>query len=339
MTAVPVVVILEDINPTILANRGLSAMSKTAFLLTLLAAPLVGLLPAAPAQAQSIRTFVSTAGTDNPSCSLASPCRHFSAAVAATAVGGEVDALDPGAYGSFTIGQAITIEGQGWSYVAPPANGAAITISANPGDKINIRGVSLNGIGIANSIGIRFNTGTTLNVQNSVIRNFTDGIDFFPNASGPSQLFVSNTLISDNSAGGIAILLVTTTTMTGILDHVELENNAVHGLFANAASGTIDITVSDSVSANNGQNGIFAESISGASATVTVGNSTIANNGGNGLEASGTNALIRVTRSKIIANNTGWTAVGAGVVLSYADNNIDGNTSANTEPPNPLAYH
>jgi hypothetical protein len=26
-------------------------------------------------------------------------------------------------------------------------------------------------------------------------------------------------------------------------------------------------------------------------------------------------------------------------VLSYADNNIDGNTSANTEPPNPLAYH
>jgi hypothetical protein len=27
-------------------------------------------------------------------------------------VGGEVDALDPGAYGSFTISHAITIEGQ-----------------------------------------------------------------------------------------------------------------------------------------------------------------------------------------------------------------------------------
>jgi hypothetical protein len=127
--------------------------------------------------------------------------------------------------------------------------------------------------------------------------------------------------------------------MTGVLDHVELENNAVHGLFAFSPGGTINVTVSDSVSANNGQNGIFAESTVATSASVTVGNSTIANNGGNGLEASGTNALIRVTRSKIIGNNTGWATVGAGVVLSYADNNIDGNTSANTEPPNPLAYH
>ena len=27
------------------------------------------------------------------------------------------------------------------------------------------------------------------------------------------------------------------------------------------------------------------------------------------------------------------------VVLSYGDNNIDGNASANTEPPSPLVYH
>jgi hypothetical protein len=97
-------------------------------------------LPVVSAQAQSIRTFVSTAGSDNPSCSITSPCRHFSAAVAATAAGGEVDALDPGAYGSFSISHAITIEGQGWSYVAPPSGGAAITITAGASDKINIHG-------------------------------------------------------------------------------------------------------------------------------------------------------------------------------------------------------
>ncbi len=28
-----------------------------------------------------------------------------------------------------------------------------------------------------------------------------------------------------------------------------------------------------------------------------------------------------------------------GVVLSYGDNNIDGNTNVNTEPPSPLTYH
>src|SRR5258707_3209920 len=82
-------------------------------------------LSAVQAQAQSIRTFVSTAGADNPSCSLASPCRHFSAAVAATAARGEVDALDPGAYGSFTTNQAMTIAGPGMSHVGPTANGTA----------------------------------------------------------------------------------------------------------------------------------------------------------------------------------------------------------------------
>src|SRR5271157_4075631 len=97
-------------------------------------------LPSVCAQAQSIRTFVSVAGSDSNPCSITQPCRHFSAAVAATAAGGEVDALDPGAYGSFTIGHAITIEGQGWSYVAPPAGGAAITITALAGDKIKIHG-------------------------------------------------------------------------------------------------------------------------------------------------------------------------------------------------------
>jgi hypothetical protein len=77
-------------------------------------------LPTAPAQAQSPRTFVSAAGNDSNPCSFTAPCRHFQAAVNVTSAGGEVDALDPAGYGPITISQAITIEGQGWSYIAPP---------------------------------------------------------------------------------------------------------------------------------------------------------------------------------------------------------------------------
>jgi hypothetical protein len=54
-------------------------------------------LPAVSAHAQAARTYVSAAGSDNPTCSLTAPCRHFQAAVAATAAESEVDALDPGA--------------------------------------------------------------------------------------------------------------------------------------------------------------------------------------------------------------------------------------------------
>src|SRR6266851_3131828 len=155
-------------------------MSRTTIVMAA-ALALAVTLPAAPANAQAIRTFVSVAGSDSNPCSLASPCRHFSAAVAATAAGGEVDALDPGAYGSFTISQAITIEGQGWSYVAPPANGAAITVNAVSGN-VNIRGVSINGVGAAgNTTGIVFNTGNSLTIENCIVRNLAgSGIKIAP---------------------------------------------------------------------------------------------------------------------------------------------------------------
>ena len=112
-----------------------------------LAASLVAVLPAVSAQAQAPRTFVSAAGSDSNPCSFAAPCRHFQAAVNATSAGGEVDALDPAGYGPIIISQAITIEGQGWSYIAPPAGGNGITINAVSG-KVTIHGVSLNGVGI-----------------------------------------------------------------------------------------------------------------------------------------------------------------------------------------------
>jgi hypothetical protein len=72
-----------------------------------------------------------------------------------------------------------------------------------------------------------------------------------------------------------------------------------------------------------------------------VRNCTIANNTNVGLVANTANAngaTIRVTRSTITGNTTGWSILNNGAVLSYGDNNIDGNTNVNTEPPNSLTY-
>src|SRR5262249_44707365 len=131
-------------------------------------------LPAAQAQAQSIRTFVSIAGSDSNPCSLALPCRHFSAAVTATSPGGEVDALDAGAYGSFTIDRPLTIHRPGWSYAAPPNGGNAITINAVSGD-VTLRGLSLNGVGATGGTnGIVFNSGVSLTITDCVVENFAN---------------------------------------------------------------------------------------------------------------------------------------------------------------------
>jgi hypothetical protein len=307
-------------------------MTKIAFLFALLTASLVCLLPAVPALAQAARTFVSAAGSDSNNCTnVASPCRHFAAAYAKTAAEGEIDVLDPANYGELTINQGISVQGHGWASVSAVSGGASITI--NGGDKINISGVILDGGGVASSTGILFFAGGTLNLRDSVIRNFTTyGVIFQPNSSTQSQLFVSNTLLSDNDLG-IFIVPSGSGTTSGVLDHVDIENSGNAGLSINTSAQTINVTVTDSVSANNAVDGIVADSTGGTPISIMVRNSTIANNVANGMNALDT-ATILVTRSTITGNGAGW----AGNVTSYADNNIDGNSNGNTAPPNPLPY-
>jgi hypothetical protein len=310
-------------------------MSKIVFLLTLPVIVFVGVLPAAPAQAAAARTFLSAAGSDSNNCSnVVTPCRHLAAAYAATAANGEIYVLDPANYGSVTITGPVSIEGHGWASIAPPSGGNAITINANTGDKINIIGVVLDGTALTGTNGIQFNSGGNLTVRDSVIRNFgANGISFQPNIS--SQLLVSNTLVSDNGFG-VLVAPTTSVNVTGVLDHVTIENNANDGLYVGSSPASVTMAVSDSVSAGNGARGIVASQDSPTN--LMVRNCTIANNSTDGLFTSGVGAQILVTRSTIIGNGTGWFAQNSGVVLSYADNNIDGNGAANTEPPNPLTY-
>ncbi len=299
-----------------------------------LAASLVAILPAIAAQAAG-RTFVSTAGSDSNPCTIALPCRNLQAAYNAVAANGQVDVLDPGNYGSLTITGPVSIQGHGWAGMSTNI-GAAITINAVSGN-VNIIGVVLDGLGITGTNGIQFNSGGALTVRDSVIRNFMNyGLHFVPNSSTLSQLYVSNTLVSD-SGEGIAIVPAGSGGANGVLDHVEMENNFTTGLEVTTSTQTVKVTVSDSVSANNGTTGANANS-SGGLLKLMVRNSTFANNHDEGLEATGTGATIRVTRSTITGNGAGWAITTGGVVTSYADNNIDDNGSANTEPTNPLTY-
>src|ERR1700732_3744706 len=188
----------------VFSHTGASTMSKIAFLLALPVTAFVGLLSAAPAQALVTRTFVSAAGSDSNNCTnVLTPCRHLATAYAATAANGEIYVLDPANYGAVTITGPVSIEGHGWASIAPVSGQAAITINA-PGatDKINIIGVVLDGTALTNTTGIQFNSGGSLTVRDSVIRNFTAiGINFVPNTSNLSQLFVSTTLLSDSGTG------------------------------------------------------------------------------------------------------------------------------------------
>jgi hypothetical protein len=314
-------------------------MAKIAFLFTLLVAALVCLVPAAPAQAQSIRTFVSTAGSDSNPCSLTSPCRHFQAAVNATSAGGEVDALDPGAYGSFTISHAITIEGQGWSYVAPPANGAAITIAATTSDTINIHGVSLNGAGAGgNTTGIVFADGGGLEIVDCTIRNFTQtGVYVGVGSSPPlgTILLISNTRVLDNPTAGIDIAPQAGGAVMIAIDRVTANNNG-YGIYMNSATDTSGIrgTITNSVINSNVNAGIAATNpgvFSSSEVRISVKDSNISNNNTNnvgvGISVSNNDSVVVLSHSLINYNGIGIVLNNGGAVLSAGNNDMTANVA------------
>src|SRR5215469_1550581 len=150
-----------------------------------------------------MRTYVSGTGSDANPCTATSPCATFQAALALTQAGGEIFVLNSANYGPITINKAVTITSEGAVAGILATSGAAITISAGVNDVVNLRGLGVDGAN-AGSVGIQFNSGKSLTVQNSFVRNFTSsGINFAPGAS--STLFISDTVVTNNGTNGILV--------------------------------------------------------------------------------------------------------------------------------------
>ena len=128
-------------------------MIRTAIIVTTTLA-LAAALPASPANAQNVRSFVSSQGSDSNNCSFSSPCRHFSAALAATVAGGEIAVLDTADYGDVSIDKAISIVNEGEAAITPQQNAVAITVNAGPNDAVSLRGLTIDGAGQDVTVGI-----------------------------------------------------------------------------------------------------------------------------------------------------------------------------------------
>src|SRR6516164_300417 len=268
---------------------------------------------AIPAQAQSMRTYVSGKGSDSNTFTASSPCLTLQGALAKTLAGGEIYALSSANYGYVTINHAVSIvAGSGVSGVLAPSNVSGITINAGVNDVVNLRGLDIDGAGSGAS-GILFTSGAELNIQDSVIRGFTNGINFQP--SGSSALSVGSTLVSNNATG---IMFQGATGSVGTLNEVQLINNGT-GLDAVGTSSTspVGVMLQNSLVANSSGIGV----LSGGFSNVRVSNSTIVNNG-TGLEAQNSGATLSVTGSTVTGNNTGWTTANGGQVVSPSSSNL-----------------
>jgi hypothetical protein len=296
---------------------------------SLLTASMLALaLLADSAQAQN-RVFVAAQGLDSNPCTFAQPCRSFQKAHDTVAAKGEIDVLDPAGYGAVNITKAISIQGHGFAGISA-ASGNAISISAGPGDNINLRGILIDGVGTG-VIGVAFFAGGSLNIQDCLIRDFgapgNFGILFVPGAS--SNLTVYDTVISDNLGPsinpGTGIGLIPVANLTAVVERVVMDNNGFGlAVVGSDSNGSINVTVSNSTATHN-ISGISTVSAS-ASTVVMVRNSTAANNSGSGVSAEG-NSIIRVTHSTITGNGVGIATLAGGQVVSFGDNSLAGNTT------------
>jgi len=321
-------------------------MTKLAWSSAAVAILLVCALHAVPAQAQLARTFVSaTTGNDANDCNRATPCRTFQGAHDKTNDVGEITVLDPGGYGAVVISKSISIVNDGVGEAGMLVSGGAtgIKIDAPATAAINLRGITVQGIGFGGGEGLQFNGGFALTITNCVFRNHTGpGIRFGAKAASTSNLSIANTLIADNGNDGIFINSAGLGAIMRVaIDRTYIVNNGQDGLsinvvsFASASEGpSVVATVTDSVSANNGQDGFGAFSGGGATINLTVTRSVAANNGFFGFFAGVVPTVsMRFGQSVITGNAQGWAIERNAVLQSFGDNYIAGNADGDPAPP------
>jgi hypothetical protein len=185
------------------------------------------------AHGQATRTWVSGVGDDVNPCSRTAPCKTWAGAISKTAAGGEIDALDPGGFGTLTATKSITVEGtQGQGFGSTLASGTTgfivnDSLTASPGTiVVRLRNLSINGAGTTlGTHGINFVSGKALEVESCRIYNFSTSGIRVANTAGNVQLIVRDTMISDVTADGI---ILSPSNTVGVSATADLENVRIY---------------------------------------------------------------------------------------------------------------
>jgi hypothetical protein len=165
------------------------------------------LIGAAPVLAQATRTWVSGVGDDANPCSRTAPCKTFAGTISKTAANGEINVLDPGEFGAVTITKSITLNGNGFNAGITNSAGNGITINAAATDNVRLLNLQLNGMGTG-VVGIQFNTGAGLVVDNVSIHGFSTGIETMVGMTTVDRsLITKNSSLGVNSRGTSALTL------------------------------------------------------------------------------------------------------------------------------------
>jgi hypothetical protein len=285
---------------------------------------------ASAAHAQATRTWVSGVGDDANPCSRTAPCKTFAGAISKTASGGIIDALDPGGFGAVTVTKPITIEGNGTlaSILSSGVNGVIVNITSGSNRNVVLRNILIDGSGVTlGTNGIRFIAGDGLLVEDCYIKAYSgSGIDF-ENDLGTGRLIVRNTSIEMCGTNGVLVKPLAGATAARAT--IEGSNISLCGQGVRAEDKS-DVTVYHSVVSNNTGGGILSFSAAANGTVILVNHSEASHNGAAGLKTQGGNALMRVSDSMIVGNQTGLDHSLGGTLETFVNNVFTLNSTQGT---------
>lgn len=286
------------------------------------------------ALAQATRTWVSGTGDDANPCSRTAPCKTFPGAYSKTAVGGEINCIDAGGFGTITIGHSINIKCDNTQAgVLAALGGPGITVNASSTDVIFLSGLDIEGGAPGanpGGVGLKINSAGSVTIVNSVVKGFlTNGIQ--DAATTPHKLVIGNTIIADNTGGGVLIAPLATggNTIVSIKGAQVTDNSFGVRADGTSSTGPVAVSIDNTTVANNANAGITATTAAsgGQPTSIQIIRSASTGNGVNGVNAVNTNAKALIGYSSV-AHNLGvaLNASSGGVVQSYQNNEINSNT-------------
>ena len=284
----------------------------------------VALLIAAPAFGQATRTWVSGTGSDANPCSRTAPCQTFSGALGKTATNGEINAIDPGGFGTINITKSITIDGLGpmSSILAANTNGIIIN---GAGIVVNIRNITINGAGTTTGNGIRILNAAAVNIDNVTLENFggtgTNGRGItIETAAANVRVNIQNSRIanatnfgvhSNPTAGNVILAIDNTTFVRGGTTAIQLRQ------LTNATIDDVTVT---------GHNPGAAVALELSTVNAHISNSVFTDNAFGVFSGNGGSPSTRISNTVITRSVTAALQISAGTIISYGNNPIRGNT-------------
>ena len=273
-------------------------------------------LPIQPSSAANSVAFVSATGTGS-ACTQTQPCATIETATGTlTTAGGRVVCANPVEeteeillfFGTFVFDCPVASWRGGFN-----ASGSNVTLKFQ---HIGFSGLNTSGV-------VQFTGSGTLILDDCVFEDFT-GVAIEIEPTGPLNLVIKNSRISNNAGAGVLIKPAAGGSVTATFDGVTMTNNA-GGVRTDTTSGAVRVDISNSTISNNANNGLIAIGGAGGTNMVTVKNVVIASNGQAGIEASGATAAVLVNNAVLDSNTTGaLSAVSSGKILTYQNNAVIG---------------